>query len=194
MIEVPDFEYEYVTFKRLEPGVPDGYVTITKKKTPIYIRMLRRCVEKDNGCWEFTGTIDKKSGYGKIGSDTQGCMKYTHRVSSTWFWLGLSGDQIPTTCNSLFGLEFSEPVKAHIHHECRNRKCVNPKHLYWVSALGNGRLGGNDANALKTGCPLETEHGPYDKVYLSNGNRYCSKCKCAKQKRYMARKKRIAED
>lgn len=43
-------------------------------------------------------------------------------------------------------------------------------------------------NREKTGCPLETEHGPYDKQY-SNGHRYCSKCKCAKQKRYIARKK-----
>lgn len=37
-------------------------------------------------------------------------------------------------------------------------------------------------NTEKTGCPKQSEHGPYDKVY-ANGWRYCSKCKCEKEKR-----------
>jgi hypothetical protein len=41
-------------------------------------------------------------------------------------------------------------------------------------------------NRSKTECPHG--HGPYDKVY-KNGLRYCSKCKCEKQKRYMLRKR-----
>lgn len=35
-------------------------------------------------------------------------------------------------------------------------------------------------NRSKTGCPHG--HGPYDKQY-KNGHRYCSKCKCDKEKR-----------
>jgi hypothetical protein len=43
-------------------------------------------------------------------------------------------------------------------------------------------------NTQKTGCPKETDHGPYDKQY-KNGDRYCSKCKCEKEKRRRQRLK-----
>jgi hypothetical protein len=195
MIEIPEFEYDYVTFERAETVVANGAftrcaTTVTRKKTPIHVRMLKRCVETEHGCWEWVGATDKRTGYGKIGSVKQGDMKYTHRVAASWFWLGISGDGVPTECTGLFGFKFPVPIKTHIHHECRNRKCVNPNHLYWMSATGNARVGGNDANSRKTGCPYG--HGPYDKQY-ANGHRYCSKCKSEKEQRRRDRRRNASK-
>lgn len=69
----------------------------------------------DNGCWNFTGPIRKKSGYGAAGRHG-----YAHR----YFYRELVGPI---------------PEGLHIDHLCMNKQCVNPKHLEPVTPGENAR-------------------------------------------------------
>lgn len=74
---------------------------------------LRRYVQDENGCWNYTGTINKR-GYGQIRQTT------AHR----FFWQHLRGPV---------------PDGLHLDHLCYNRRCVNPEHLEPVTNLENQR-------------------------------------------------------
>lgn len=67
------------------------------------------------------------------------------------------------------------PDGLHIDHLCRNRLCVNPKHLEPVTPLENLRR--SEGNHKKTHCPAGH---PYDEAntYVSpRGTRFCRACK-----------------
>lgn len=64
---------------------------------------LRRYVQDENGCWNYTGSINRR-GYGQIRQTT------AHR----FFWTELRGPI---------------PAGLHIDHLCCNTRCVNPEHL-----------------------------------------------------------------
>ena len=71
-------------------------------------------------CWEWRGTINKNTGYGK---------KQWHDetwLAHRWVWTMLFG----TIKKSLT-----------INHKCSNRSCVNPHHLEVVSQADNCRHG-----------------------------------------------------
>lgn len=76
--------------------------------------------EHPNDCWEWQGTINKNTGYGKKTWHSKSIL--AHR----WVYEMLLGP-IPD------GLV--------INHLCSNKKCVNPHHLEVTTTAGNCRHG-----------------------------------------------------
>ena len=104
---------------------------------------LRRYVEdriaKDGaaGCWNWTGNISTKSGYGRV---SHGTKQYAHRVAYELFVGPI-------------------PAGLTIDHLCFNHRCVNPAHLEPVSFAENTR---RYQQFLKHGGPdaVRTQSGP----------------------------------
>lgn len=69
-----------------------------------------------NGCWNWNGSLDR-DGYGRFG---RGETTKAHRI----VWIKKKGEI---------------PEGMHLDHLCKNRKCVNPKHLEIVTPKQNVR-------------------------------------------------------
>lgn len=93
-------------------------------------------------CWEWLGSINKKTGYGK--KQLAGMSLLAHR----WVW------------ESLFG---PIPEGKVINHKCSNRSCVNPSHLEVVTQADNCRHG--------KGSTLNVEQAKEIKLAKSNKQR-----------------------
>jgi len=87
-------------------------------------------VAKGPGCWTWTAAISEDDGYGRFGIGQS--VKLSHRVSYE-----LSVGTIPD------GME--------IDHKCRNRACVNPKHLRVVTSQKNRENHSGPQSNSKTG-------------------------------------------
>lgn len=113
-------------------------------------------VEKSDGCWTWTAA-KIRTGYGRF-SIGVGNHVYAHRFA----YEDLVGP-IPD------GLT--------LDHLCKNRACVNPKHLEPVSLRDNILRGDSPsaAHARKTHCP---EGHPYEgnNLLRSGGSRRCRIC------------------
>lgn len=98
---------------------------MSKPRTPIETRFWPK-VDKTDGCWNWTGTIDNH-GYGQIFD--AGKRHKAHRVS---YELAMG----------------SIPSGKMIDHLCHNRACVNPDHLQVVTNKLNleNRRGANRNN------------------------------------------------
>ena len=111
-------------------------------------------VRKTDTCWLWIGALNSK-GYGVI--SWFGKNKYAHRVSFEFF-------------NSEIEIGMV------IDHICRNRRCVNPKHLRMVTSKENtlalGSISPANLNRLKIYCinghPLPIKN--------KNGHRKCLIC------------------
>lgn len=106
-------------------------------------------------CWEWTGCIMAKTGYGQLRVDGAG--RLAHRVMYE-FMVG------------------PIPEGFQVDHLCSNRSCVRPAHLEAVTQYENLRRSQVwKVNAEKTHCP----HGhPYDEAntYTWHGSRSCKTC------------------
>ncbi|MBM4489703.1 HNH endonuclease [Rhodococcus hoagii] len=129
------------------------------KARPIVERFSEKIQPLDDGCVAWTGTTNGL-GYGTI-KLPDGSRIYAHR----WSYEHHVGP-IPN------GL--------HLDHLCRNRGCVNPKHLEPVSIKENvlRGVGFSAVNARKTHCP---QGHPYSGSNLytnpTTGSRVCVACR-----------------
>jgi hypothetical protein len=74
-------------------------------------RFATKIAPQENGCWHWTGHIDRW-GYGTSGRvpGTKSRPEHAHRRA----WRLFVGEV---------------PRGLHLHHKCRNKRCVNPDHL-----------------------------------------------------------------
>lgn len=123
-------------------------------------------------CWEWTGRKNR-AGYGRINYGNKSML--AHR----------------------FSLSLNEQLdsKLVIDHICRNRLCVNPKHLRQVSRKINtleNSVGPAPTNKAKTHCIRGHEYNDKNTYYRKYGGRGCRACEREKRRtKYFRAKNRV---
>lgn len=119
------------------------------------VRVLSRVVLESNGCWTFTGALDRQ-GYGKVSDGV--LTSQVHRIVFQHF----NGTIVA-------GLE--------LDHLCRHRACCNPAHLEAVTHRENVLRGQSPTalNAMKTRCVNGHEFDAANTRLRSRG-RECKRC------------------
>ena len=112
-------------------------------------RKLEKYVVLDDGCWAWTGAVDR-DGYGRIRGTENGVawFQFAHRASYE-FHVGPIPD----------GMQ--------VLHDCDYPSCINPGHLYLGTPKENGLDKKNRGRARTTPQPGE-KNGMYGKVGALN--------------------------
>lgn len=160
---------------RLNPGLrPSGLACCVQGRTmkmdakALARFMSKVCVDADTGCWVWTAA--KADGYGRFGIGS-GSMFTAHRLSFEHF-VG----EIPS------GLC--------LDHLCRNRACVNPKHVEPVTWRENTRRGLAPTQSMNRTGACKRGHDAVDPNIrvLPDGTRQCLVCRVAANKRWSAKR------
>lgn len=125
-------------------------------------------VDKTKSCWNWKGCL-RKDGYGHLSVETKA--KLPHRISY----------------QLLVG---RIPKKLQIDHLCRNRSCVNPKHLELVT-IGENVLRGKSfsaINAKKTHCKRGHEFTKENTIVGTKPRGYRRMCKTCNRNYYWNKK------
>lgn len=144
---------------------------VLRDQTPAAERW-KSCYTADSrtGCWNWTGPMYKSLGYGFI---TEGAKK---RLRAHRF-----------VYEQVVG-----PISAGLvlDHKCRNKMCVNPRHLEPVTTAINVRRGNAGwKNAAKTVCDHGHEFTPENTIVKNKRWRACRECQrrglrdCARRRR-----------
>ena len=112
---------------------------------------------RKDGCWIWTGCRTKESGYGRIWYN--GRMYVSHRILYTLF--------VDDVQESLV-----------LDHKCKNKICVNPRHLRQITNRENVLIGiGPTAmNYRKKSCKNGHEFTKENTRIKKDKSRYCRKC------------------
>ncbi len=108
---------------------------------PLEERLLRHC-EKTDSCWNWTGATRNGYGHITVGSRTDGTRRpmRAHRAAyETW------NGPIGNAC---------------VLHNCDNKACINPKHLY----LGDHKQNAKDALERGQMAPAHGENNGNSKI------------------------------
>lgn len=131
------------------------------------IERLKNKIIKKKGCWLWIGYITN-NGYGMIHYKRK--TDYSHRVSYQIF-------------------KGKIPENKELDHLCRNRSCINPKHLEPVirsenalRGLGPKKLG--LLNSSKKKCQNGHFFNKKNTYYRKSGGRACRPCVAKSQQKY----------
>ncbi len=122
----------------------------------IRMRLLSWC-ERGDGCWKWTGAF-QDGGYGTV--QVRGIQMPAHRAAYMVFVGPI-------------------PDGMHLDHVCRNRSCINPKHLRPVTPRDNllrSSLTRASQNLLKTHCVRGHELVGVNLRVRADGSRQCNEC------------------
>ena len=144
-----------------------------KKGPPKINPLIHYIPEPNSGCWLWMGACNQK-GYGQI-RQQGGKRQVAHRVIYEL-------------------LKGPIPERLTLDHLCRMKICVNPNHLEIVT-LRENILRGNGIpaqNARKTHCLHGHLFDDKNTVVDPNGHRRCKKCSVMKCRRYVIKRKILA--
>lgn len=113
-------------------------------------------VNKTQGCWQWTAGTCR--GYGRFAVDRRNLL--AHRLSYEILVSEIPADRV-------------------IDHLCRNRGCVNPKHMELVTPTENKRRQHpNNGRATRTHCPHQHPYDAQNTYWRPDGRgRGCRACR-----------------